>query len=57
MWSALALAALIILSLTPLRLFAISFQLSFAAVAGLIYFMPRVMKIRGKKMIGWLRGV
>ncbi|HEY9074079.1 MAG TPA: ComEC/Rec2 family competence protein, partial [Desulfobaccales bacterium] len=49
LWSALALAALIILSLTPLRLFAISFQLSFAAVAGLIYLMPRVMKIEGKE--------
>ncbi len=37
-WSALALAALVILSLSPLRLFAISFQLSFVAVAALIYF-------------------
>ena len=46
-WSALALAALIILSLTPLRLFAISFQLSFAAVAALIYLMPRLLKIGG----------
>jgi len=36
-WSALALAALIILSLSPLRLFGISFQLSFVAVAALIY--------------------
>ena len=44
-WSALALAALIILSLTPLRLFSISLQLSFAAVAGLIYLMPRLLKI------------
>ena len=43
LWSALALAALIILSLTPLRLFAISFQLSFAAVAFLIYLMPRIL--------------
>ena len=43
-WSALALAALIILSLTPLRLFSISLQLSFAAVAGLIYLMPRLLK-------------
>ncbi|MFI5332082.1 MAG: ComEC/Rec2 family competence protein, partial [Desulfobaccales bacterium] len=46
-WSALALAALIILSLTPLRLFSISFQLSFAAVAGLIYLMPQLLKIGG----------
>jgi ComEC/Rec2-related protein len=43
-WSALALAALIILSLSPLRLFAISFQLSFVAVAALIYLVPRLVK-------------
>jgi competence protein ComEC len=43
-WSALALAALIILSLAPLRLFAISFQLSFAAVALLIYLVPRLVE-------------
>ena len=46
-WSALALAALIILSFTPLRLFSISMQLSFAAVAGLIYLMPRLLKMSG----------
>jgi competence protein ComEC len=40
-WSALALAALVILSLSPLRLFTISFQLSFMAVAALIYLVPR----------------
>ncbi|MFZ5448506.1 MAG: ComEC/Rec2 family competence protein [Thermodesulfobacteriota bacterium] len=43
-WSALALAALIILTLWPLRLFAISFQLSFVAVAALIYLVPRLVK-------------
>lgn len=43
-WSALALAALIILSLAPLRLFSISFQLSFAAVAFLIYLVPRLVE-------------
>jgi competence protein ComEC len=42
-WSALALAALIILSWTPLRLFSISFQLSFVAVAFLIYLVPRLV--------------
>jgi len=46
-WSALAMAALIILSLSPLRLFSISFQLSFAAVAFLIYLVPR--------WVEWLR--
>ena len=40
-WSALALAALAILCLTPLRLYAASFQLSFVAVAALLYFLPR----------------
>jgi competence protein ComEC len=43
-WSALALAALIILSLWPLRLFSISFQLSFAAVACLLYLVPRLVE-------------
>jgi competence protein ComEC len=43
-WSALALAALVILSLSPLRLFAISFQLSFVAVAALIYLVPRLVR-------------
>ncbi len=43
-WSALALAALIILSLSPLRLFGISFQLSFVAVAALIYLVPRLVR-------------
>ncbi|MGB8991300.1 MAG: ComEC/Rec2 family competence protein [Desulfobaccales bacterium] len=42
-WSALALAALVILSLSPLRLFAISFHLSFVAVAALIYLVPRLV--------------
>jgi len=40
-WSALALAALVILALSPLRLFSISFQLSFAAVAAIVYLVPR----------------
>jgi competence protein ComEC len=43
-WSALALAALIILSLAPLRLFSISFQLSFATVAFLIFLLPRLVR-------------
>ncbi|MDD2901012.1 MAG: ComEC/Rec2 family competence protein [Syntrophales bacterium] len=40
-WSALALAALIILCLSPLRFYTISFQLSFITVAALIYFLNR----------------
>ena len=43
-WSALALAALVVLALSPLRLFAISFQLSFVAVAALIYLVPRLVR-------------
>jgi ComEC/Rec2-related protein len=46
-WSALALAALVILSLSPLRLFSPSFQLSFAAVAALIYILPRLVRWKG----------
>jgi len=49
-WSALALAALVILSLAPLRLFAISFQLSFLAVALLLYLVPRQFRnLEGSK--------
>jgi competence protein ComEC len=44
-WSALALAALVILCLAPLRLFSISFQLSFAAVAAIIYLVPRWVRM------------
>lgn len=44
-WSALALAALVILVLSPLRLFSISFQLSFAAVAAIVYLVPRWVKV------------
>ncbi len=66
LWSALALAALIILSLTPLRLFSISFQLSFAAVAFLIYLMPRILAFGaasgadfrpgpGTRLLTWLK--
>ena len=40
-WSALALAALVLLILNPLLLFSVSFQLSFTAVAGLLFFLPR----------------
>lgn len=54
-WSALALAALVILSLSPLRLFSISFQLSFVAVAALIFLVPRVVNAMGKE--SHLRGV
>ncbi len=41
LYNTLALAAFLILILTPYSLFDISFQLSFAAVAALIFFMPK----------------
>ncbi len=44
-WSALALAALVILILSPLRLFSVSFQLSFAAVSGIVYLVPKFFKL------------
>ncbi len=50
-WSALALAALFILSLSPLRLFSISLQLSFAAVAGLMYLMPRLLRASSESFL------
>jgi len=46
-WSGLALAALVILVLSPLRLFSVSFQLSFAAVAGILYLVPQWFKTKG----------
>ena len=49
-WSALALAALLILSFSPLRLFSISFQLSFVAVA-IIFFLSRLFP---KKPWSWI---
>ncbi len=39
--SALALAALVILAISPLLLFSLSFQLSFISVAALVYVLPR----------------
>jgi len=45
LFNVLAFAAFLILVITPSALFDISFQLSFAAVAALIFFMPEFMKI------------
>ncbi|MEW6657528.1 MAG: ComEC/Rec2 family competence protein [Thermodesulfobacteriota bacterium] len=55
-WSALALAALIILCLSPLRLYFASFQLSFVAVAALLYVLPRWFRgaREGLSTGGWL---
>jgi competence protein ComEC len=47
-WSALALAALWILVLNPLLLFSVSFQLSFAAVAGIVLLAPRLLDLASR---------
>lgn len=44
-WSALALAAFLILAWNPLLFFAISFQLSFAAVGGIVYLAPKLFNL------------
>lgn len=43
-WSTLALAALLILAIAPNALFTISFQLSFSAVIGILWFTPAILK-------------
>jgi competence protein ComEC len=50
----LSLACLIILLLNPLALFSASFQFSFLAVAGIIYFTP-YLEIILKKLPSWLK--
>ncbi len=67
-WSALALAALVILTANPLLLFSPSFKLSFVAVTGLLYLVPRWVDIksetgtlagsrfiRGKRVFRWTK--
>jgi len=44
-WSALAVAAVGILVVSPLLLFSVSFQLSFTAVIGIAYLTPRVLHL------------
>ena len=50
----LSLACLIILLLNPLALFSASFQLSFLAVAGIVYFTP-YLEIKLKRLPLWLK--
>ncbi len=50
----LSLACLIILLLNPLALFSASFQLSFLAVAGIVYFTP-YLEIKLKRLPSWLK--
>lgn len=46
-WNTLALSGLVILAIDPRALWEISFQLSFAAVAGIIYIQPRLGEVFG----------
>jgi len=50
----LSLTCLIILLLNPLALFSASFQLSFLAVAGIVYFTP-YLEIKLKRLPSWLK--
>jgi ComEC/Rec2-related protein len=47
-WSALTIAALWILVWNPLLLFSVSFQLSFAAVVGIVYLVPRLTALASR---------
>jgi competence protein ComEC len=49
-WSALVIAALWILVWSPLLLFSVSFQLSFAAVAGIVYLVPRMINLASRAL-------
>jgi len=49
-WSALAIAALWILVWSPLLLFSVSFQLSFAAVVGIVYLVPRLISLASRAL-------
>ena len=46
-WSTLALAGLVILSIDPQSIFSVSFQLSFSAVAGILWLAPPIMNKLG----------
>ncbi|HUN55530.1 MAG TPA: DNA internalization-related competence protein ComEC/Rec2 [Smithella sp.] len=60
LYNTLAIAALIILVITPAALFDSSFQLSFIAVLALIYIMPRFSDLHLKQISGfplWLQSI
>ena len=52
-WSVLSLAALWILAWSPLLLFSVSFQLSFAAVIGIVYLVPRLADLASRGANFW----
>jgi len=55
-WSTLALAGVVVLALDPQALFSISFQLSFMAVAGILWFVPPLMGLFPKTLFPDTRG-
>jgi competence protein ComEC len=56
-WSTLALAALVVLAADPHSIFAISFQLSFLAVVGILWLSPRIFSVISFKAHDIRRGV
>ncbi len=56
-WNALALASLLVLATDPAALFEPSFQLSFAAVAGLLWWRPPVGLLRGSLHVSLAAGL
>jgi competence protein ComEC len=56
-WSTLALAALVVLAVDPHAIFAISFQLSFLAVVGILWLAPWVFSVISFKAYDINRGV
>jgi competence protein ComEC len=55
-WNSLAVAAFIIVILNPTALFNPGFQMSFAAVAGILYIHPRLQRL-WSPAAGWLRWI
>ena len=55
-WNSLSVAAFIIVIVNPLALFNLGFQMSFAAVAGILYIHPRLQKL-WSPAAGWLRWI
>ncbi len=56
-WSTLAMAALVVLAVDPHSVFAISFQLSFLAVVGILWLGPRIFTLISFKIYDIKKGV
>jgi competence protein ComEC len=57
-FNAILIAVFITLAISPMALFDISFQLSYAAMFSLLFFVPRFVRwVRVPKSVGWLRNL